>query len=240
MDHNPMLLLEILLHPAMAQPSGMRIYADGLYRFMEADDEWCDVWQYSAEEMAVLIEAIENADIPSLDMQYEPQFLVSDGTTTIWRITYKEQLYQITLAPGAQVPTLDKLFHTFSTLRKLSPETSHWLVWQPDGTYREFTVIGSVNAIDTLRPLITAMFVPQSAPDENTSQIPTNTLLVRTDWLMADNTEQTRLYSNGQYVREVDGSVEEEKHLEKNQVQHLIRSIASIDWSSLPDQIDAT
>ncbi len=239
MKKEPM-LLEILLHPAMSQSSGMRVYEDGRYRYMKGNNAWYDVWRFTAEEMKVLKQAISSADIPTLQTRYEPEFRVSDGVTTIWHVNVEGQQYQINLAPGAQVPALDKLFHAFSTLRKLSPEQSHWSIWQTDGSYREFSVIGSVNAVDALRPLISAMFVPQAASEEGEIDVAPDTLLVKTDWITAENTEQTRIYGDGRYVRDVDGVKQEEKTLDASQVQGVLRSIAAIDWSAIPAQIDTT
>lgn len=233
------LLLEILLHPAMTQASGMRVYEDGTYRYMQGDRGWYDVWRYTDEEMVELRQAIMEADIPSLASRYDAQLLVSDGTTTSWNVYFEGLRYQILVAPGVNVPALDKLFHTFSTLRKLSPESSEWHVWQPGGIYREFTVLGSVNAVDILRPLIVALFIPQSAPDTGELAVSPDTLLVKTKWITEDKTELTRLYADGRYIREVDGKREESK-LGAAQVLNVLSSIRDIDWSAVPDKIDTT
>ena len=234
------LLLEILLRPAMTQPSGMRVYEDGLYRYIKGTEDWYDVWTFTPEEMTELRQAITAADIPSLDSQYEAKMLVSDGTITIWRITFEGQQYQITLAPGAKIPALEKLFHTFSTLRKLSPEHSNWHVWQPDGSYRDFTVIGSVNAVEVLRSLVLALFVAPATKSETLLAVPPETLLIKTDWVTEEQTEQTTLYADGRYTREVGGECQEDKELPVEQVLNVMHAIQGTDWSSVPDRINTT
>jgi hypothetical protein len=240
MDNPHKLLLEIILQPAMTRPSGMRVYADGRYHYMEGNSGWYDVWQFTTEEMKVLKQAITAANIPALKSHYPPQYLVDDGVTTLWQVNVDGQDYHISLPPGARVSALDNLYHTFSTLRKLSPERSHWRVWQPDGTYREFTILGSINAVDALRPLIVAMFVPHATSPEGNLDIPPKILLVETQWITEEKTEQTQLYSDGRYLRGVEGNLTEEKKLGNDQVQNVLRSIQAIDWSKIPAQIDAT
>jgi hypothetical protein len=240
MANTHVLLLEMLLRPAMAQPSGIRVYEDGLYRYMQGSSGWYDVWQFTAEEMHVLKQAISTANIPALETHYDPQFPVSDGVTTIWQVSVEGQPYQVSLAPGARLPALDNLYHTFSTLRKLSPERSHWRVRLSDSTHREFSVLGSVNAVEALRPLISAMFVAQAVSVGEESDFAPEDLLVKTDWIMEGKTEQTRLYGDGRYVRDVEGKPQEVKVLGLEQVHGVARSIAAIDWSAIPAQIDAT
>jgi hypothetical protein len=232
------LLLEIMLYPAMSQPSGIRVYENGLYRYMQGSEGWSDVWTFTGEEMAVLRQAIDTADIPSLESQYEANGMVSDGVTTIWKVTVNGQQYEISLAPGAQSPALDKLFLAFSTLRKLSPEHSNWHVWQPDGTYRDFTVVGSVNAVEDLRGLVHALFIPQPEVALQEPVPPPNTLLVKTDWVTESETEITELYADGSYTRTVDGEMKEEKKLPIAQVRSVIHNIHEIDWSVIPDYIN--
>ena len=106
------LLLEILLHPAMGTTQWYRVYEDGLYRYMQGNSGWYDVWRFNAEEMHVLRQAIAAANIPGLETHYDAESHVSDGTTTLWQITIDGQIYNITLAPGANVPVLDNLYHT--------------------------------------------------------------------------------------------------------------------------------
>ncbi len=96
------LLLEVLLHPAMGQPSGSRVYEDGRYRYMQGNSGWYDVWRFNAEEMHVLRQAIAAANIPGLKTHYNAESHVSDGVTTLWQISIEGKSYSITLAPGAQ------------------------------------------------------------------------------------------------------------------------------------------
>ena len=234
------LLLEILRYPVMTQSSGIRVYEDGLYRYMKGSEGWQDVWYFTDEEMTELRQAIHVANIPSLEDRYEAQQLVADGTTVMWQVRVEGKQYHIHMSPGAQEPALEKLYHTFSTLRKLSPESSHWQVWQPEGLYRKFTVLGSVNAVDALVPLLVAMFVPQSASSIGDVEVPPDTLLVKTDWITEEQTEQTRLYSDGRYIREVEGIKKEEMTLGADQVSHVVHSIIEINWAIIPDHIDTT
>ena len=67
--------------------------------------------------------------------------------------------------------------------------------------------MGSVNAVDALRPLITALFVPQAESSGTEIDFAPEDLLVKTDWVMEDKTEQTRLYGDGRYIRDVDGKL---------------------------------
>lgn len=238
MDENK-ILLEILLQPIMTRPSGMRVYMDGLYQSYRGSSDWKDVWTFTDEEMDTLRKAIDKADIPSLASHYEAQQRVEDGTTTIWHITTEGETYQIHCAPGAKVPALDKLYHTFSTLRKLSPEHSHWKVWQPGGSYRKFTVIGSVNAIDALRPLVSAMFVPSDTNSTGERAVDPETLLVKTLWVSEEKTEQTSLYADGKYIRKK-GEEVTTRELSAQQVLNVMDAIQGINWSEIPDEIDTT
>jgi hypothetical protein len=239
MDEND-ILLEILRYPVMTQPSGIRVYQDGLYRYRKGREEWEDVWYFTDVEMAELRRAIASAGIQSLDDHYDAKQSVADGTTVKWQITVEGEQYHIHLSPGAKVPALENLYHTFSTLRKLSPESSNWQVWQPDATYREFTVIGSVNAVDQLRPLITAMFVPSLKQFDGEIAVAPDTLLVKTDWITEDQSEQTKLYADGRYVRTVEDEMQDDTKLPLGQVLNVLHALQTINWELIPDRIDTT
>jgi hypothetical protein len=175
-----------------------------------------------------------------LDKNYDAEQLVSDGTTTVWTVTYGGQRYEIKLAPGANVSALDKLYHTFSTLRKLSPERSQWHLWQSDGTYRDFTIKGSANAVRELTPLIVAMFVPPPERVDGKLEISPDTLLVKTEWTTENQSELTKLYASGKYIREVDGVIKEEMQLPAKQVLNILNAIQIINWENVPTIIDTT
>lgn len=231
-------LLEMIRYPAMRPTHGLRVDGSGRYFHMRGQSGWTELWTFTEDEMAELRQAIADAGLPELESHDEPQIKVMDGTTVVWKVFVHNQKCTITLPPGAHVPALDSLHKTLTTLRKLPPEKSIWHVWQPDGSYRDFTVNGAASAVPALQGLIHAIFIPPRDHAQGELAVPHDTLLVRTEWITQDSEELTLLYADGHYTREANGEIKEDKKLTLPHVRNVLRSINDIDWSTIPDTIN--
>ncbi len=233
-------LLEIHFRPVMARASGIRVYPDGLYLYQFADDGWEEVWTFSDEEMAELKEAIRLSGFFDLPEKIQPETPISDGTVTVWRISTEGRSHQVQLAPGASVPALESLFHTFSRLRKLTPERSEWQVRTQEGTMHSFSVFGSVNAVSRLRPLVAALLRPGEENNGKTTAAEDTVILVKTQWFTATGIQETVFFSDGRYTRCCDGGEIQETFYQRTRVEAVKDAIASIDWREFPEHIDTT
>ena len=229
-------LMQILCHPVLGRPSTIRVYPDGLYLYRLDDQPWQEVWSFAENEMAELREAIARSGFFELPEDIRPELPIRDGTFATWTITSSGKTHHVRVAPGAQVEALENVFHTFTRLRKQTPERSEWEVRLADGRVREFTVLGCAHAVAWLSPLAETMLKPGS-PHERTGAAK-GPALVKTRWFSATGIQETVFFQGGLFTRCCDGGKVEKTFHTQDQVRLLADKISAIDWDSIPEHID--
>jgi hypothetical protein len=250
------LLLKILIIPKRGNSTGIRIFDNGRYEFLSDKDlaisesgriipvhhehEWRYVWQFSEPEMTHLKTLIRETKFEQFGDQTGEAII--DGKRYAWEVHLDGQSV-ISEQPGSYpLPEMEEFFQKFNQVRDLPEQSSVWQVWFKDH-YEERLVVGLVNSVVALRPLVKALLLQYATVEQGDSLsrhagLADDHLVAHVIWQEKEQViEEHHLWANGRYTVDQNEERHKKPPFSKAQVEYVLASIEAIDWEAVPNPV---